>query len=250
MSLERCQWNRNSLMLRPQQGKEERRPFKLQIITQRKMISTSRMKISLWLPNLACLRFNSQIMLINLWNQTARTVVLKLLGRNTGVHALANKTYAIWKPSRPFTLMDLENGYFLARFQNDEDYEKVLAEGPWIIYGQYLTVQPWTMDFRTSQQYRTNMIVWIRFPGLPEYMYKRKILYEIGNLVGKVAKLDFHSATSNKMRFSRITVYVDLKKPLMSLVVVGNKIQVVEYENLPLVCFSCGRFVLVVMQNY
>ncbi|KAE8694275.1 hypothetical protein F3Y22_tig00110785pilonHSYRG00147 [Hibiscus syriacus] len=138
----------------------------------------------------------------------ARTMVLKLLGRNIGLHALTNKTYAIWKPSQPFTLMDLENGYFLARFQNDEDYEKVLAEGPWIIYGQYLTVQPWTMDFQTLQPYPTN-----------------------------VAKLDFYSATSNRRRFARIAVYVDLKKPLVSRVVVGNKIQVVEYENLPLVCF-------------
>ncbi|KAE8672603.1 hypothetical protein F3Y22_tig00111837pilonHSYRG00692 [Hibiscus syriacus] len=56
-----------------------------------------------------------------------RMAVLKLLGRNIGLNALTNKTYAIWKPSRPFTLMDIENGYFLARFQNEADYEKDLA---------------------------------------------------------------------------------------------------------------------------
>ncbi|KAE8654014.1 hypothetical protein F3Y22_tig00117056pilonHSYRG00680 [Hibiscus syriacus] len=53
-----------------------------------------------------------------------RTVVLKLLGKNIGLNALSNKTFTLWKPSQPFNLMDLENGYLLAKFQNDEDYEK------------------------------------------------------------------------------------------------------------------------------
>ncbi|KAE8683912.1 hypothetical protein F3Y22_tig00111166pilonHSYRG00310 [Hibiscus syriacus] len=105
-----------------------------------------------------------------------------------------------------------ENRYFLARFQNDEDYIKVLAEA------------------------------WIRFLGLPEYMYNKKILSSIGSLVGKVAKLHFHKDTSNRRRFALIAVYVDLTKPLISKLEVGNKIQVVEYENLPSIYFSCGRF--------
>ncbi|MBA0766809.1 hypothetical protein Gotri_015813 [Gossypium trilobum] len=44
--------------------------------------------------------------------------------------------------SSPFQLMDIKNGYFLAKFQNKLDCEKVLTEGPWIIFGQYLIVQP------------------------------------------------------------------------------------------------------------
>ncbi|MBA0843807.1 hypothetical protein Goarm_000966 [Gossypium armourianum] len=36
---------------------------------------------------------------------------------------------------------------------NSKDYEKVLSQGPWIIYGQYLTVQPWTMEFNHVQPY-------------------------------------------------------------------------------------------------
>ncbi|MBA0580916.1 hypothetical protein Gorai_023115 [Gossypium raimondii] len=28
-----------------------------------------------------------------------------------------------------------------------DDYEMVLTQGPWVVFGHYLTVQPWTIDF-------------------------------------------------------------------------------------------------------
>ncbi|PPS13907.1 hypothetical protein GOBAR_AA06665 [Gossypium barbadense] len=36
--------------------------------------------------------------------------------------------------------------------------------GPWIIFGQYLTVQPWTKDFSPSQLYPSMVLAWIRLP--------------------------------------------------------------------------------------
>ncbi|KAK5770907.1 hypothetical protein PVK06_047064 [Gossypium arboreum] len=47
-------------------------------------------------------------------NHMQLTVVIKLLRRNIGYNALQNKVTALWKPSQPFNLMDVENGYFLA----------------------------------------------------------------------------------------------------------------------------------------
>lgn len=62
------------------------------------------------------------------------TVVLKLLGLNIIYGVLFNRISNLWKPIQPFQLMDIENGYFLAKFQNNEDYEKVLTQGPWAIF--------------------------------------------------------------------------------------------------------------------
>ncbi|PPR82305.1 hypothetical protein GOBAR_AA38409 [Gossypium barbadense] len=47
------------------------------------------------------------------------------------------------------------------------DCERALSEGPWIILGQYLTVQPWMLAFDPSQAYLSVVMAWIRFPGLP-----------------------------------------------------------------------------------
>ncbi|KAH1056406.1 hypothetical protein J1N35_034471 [Gossypium stocksii] len=83
----------------------------------------------------------------------ACTIVVKLLGRNIEYSAFHNKVCSLWKSTQLFQLMDVENGYFLAKFQNSEDFEKVLCQGLWIVYDQYLMVQPWTVDFSTTKAY-------------------------------------------------------------------------------------------------
>ncbi|PPD78872.1 hypothetical protein GOBAR_DD24210 [Gossypium barbadense] len=80
-------------------------------------------------------------------------VVLNLLGRNIGFVALQNRLYGIWRSSKPFQLMDIENGYFLAKFQSPDDYEKILSQGSRLIFGKYLTVQPWSIDFNPTLPY-------------------------------------------------------------------------------------------------
>ncbi|KAH1038575.1 hypothetical protein J1N35_040318 [Gossypium stocksii] len=138
------------------------------------------------------------------------TMILKLLGRNIGFSILQNRIYSLWKPLSTVHLMDIENGFFLAKFVNKIDYENVLLEGPWIIFGQYLTVQPWTVSFDPTQTFLNVVMSWISFLGLPGYMYKRKILVEIGGLVGKVTKFDMNTNNRVRGRFARIAVVVSM----------------------------------------
>ncbi|XP_017644360.1 uncharacterized protein LOC108485001 [Gossypium arboreum] len=169
-------------------------------------------------------------------------VVLKLLGRNIGFSVLQNKIYSMWKPSAPIHMMDIENDYFLVKFQNKQDCQKAHSEGPWIIFGQYLTVQPWTRAFDSAQAYPSVVKAWIRFLALPIYLYNRKVITEIGELVGKVVKLDMNTDSRSPGRFARMAVYVNLDKPLVSQVLINGRTQKVEYESLSTICFNCGRY--------
>lgn len=72
--------------------------------------------------------------------------------------------------------MNIEHGYFLAKFQNAEDYEKILSQRLWLIFGRYLTVHPWTIDFNSRLPYPNAVLTWIKFPGLPSHLYKKHIL--------------------------------------------------------------------------
>lgn len=83
---------------------------------------------------------------------------------------------------------------------------------------------------------------WIKLPGLPSYFYRQKILKEIESLVGKVAKLDMNTDSKARGRFARLVVYVNLDKPLVSQIFINGRIQRIEYEFLPIVCFQCGRY--------
>ncbi|PPD85295.1 hypothetical protein GOBAR_DD17775 [Gossypium barbadense] len=138
------------------------------------------------------------------------TVILKLLSRNIGFSVLQNKLYNLWRPSVPLHMMDIENGYFLVKFQNKLDCERALPQGPWIIFGQYLTVQTWTLAFDPTQAYPSVVMAWIRFLGLPGYLYNHKIITEIGEMVGKVVKLDMNTDSRTRERFSRMVIYVGL----------------------------------------
>ncbi|KAA3475084.1 LINE-type retrotransposon LIb DNA, Insertion at the S11 site-like protein [Gossypium australe] len=76
------------------------------------------------------------------------------------------------------------------------------------------------------------MLAWIRFPGLPGFLYKKKILEEIGGIIGKVVWLDFNTDSRTRGRFARMVVYVNLDKPLIAQVIVNDLHQKVEYEGL------------------
>ncbi|KAK5771246.1 hypothetical protein PVK06_047436 [Gossypium arboreum] len=155
-------------------------------------------------------------------------VVLKLLGRSIGHVALNNQINSLWKPTKPFHLMDIENGYFFSKFQCTKVFEKVLSRGLWLIYGQYLTIQPWTKDFNPLQPYPRMVMAWIQLLRLLSFLYKRRVLEEIGGTIGKVVKMDFNTDSRTKGRFAQMAVYVNLKNPLVSQVLVNGVLQRVE----------------------
>lgn len=71
------------------------------------------------------------------------TVIVKLLGRRIGFNALHNKVSTSWNLKNWFQLIELENDFFLVRFQNKDDLNWVIFGGPWVIFGHYLFVRPW-----------------------------------------------------------------------------------------------------------
>lgn len=115
-----------------------------------------------------------------LFKDMESTVVLKLLGRNIGYNALYNRILNLWRPSKPYHLMDIANGYFFVKFQVMDDYNKALTQDPWTIYGQYLTVQSWTKEFNPMQAFPSSVMAWIRLPNLLRYLYKKQIFRLLG----------------------------------------------------------------------
>ncbi|MBA0591138.1 hypothetical protein Gorai_019823 [Gossypium raimondii] len=65
-----------------------------------------------------------------LFKEMELTIILKLLGRSIGYNAFHNRILSIWKLAKPFHLMDITNGCFLVKFQDNEDYNRVLTQGP------------------------------------------------------------------------------------------------------------------------
>ncbi|XP_039015879.1 uncharacterized protein LOC120146360 [Hibiscus syriacus] len=109
----------------------------------------------------------------------------RLLGRVVGYKTLMNRIGLIWQLQGQYQVIDLENEYFLVKFEREQEYIHVLMEGPWTIYGSYLTVQPWSRTFSTSEKHPSHVIVWVRLPGLPYRYYSKAIFRRIASVIGQ-----------------------------------------------------------------
>ena len=169
-------------------------------------------------------------------------VVVKLLGRKIGYRQLRMKLQMLWKPIGQCKLIDLDDDCFLVRFKEDLDYQNALLNGPWVIYGHYLLVQPRTPSFKTHEHVINQVMGWVRLPKLPARYYHKSIIRSIGSVFGEVIKVDYNTDSGDRGKFARFAVNIDLTKPLIPKIQVDGEIIFVEYEGLPTICFNCGRY--------
>ncbi|XP_024043278.1 uncharacterized protein LOC112099971 [Citrus clementina] len=170
------------------------------------------------------------------------SVVVKILGRNLGYRVLSSRLNRIWSSTTGFEIIDLANDYFLIRFNNNNDLEYALTEGPWTVMGHYLSVQKWSPDFDVVNNKINRIVAWIRLSKMNIQFYHKNIIRRLGHIIGLVIKIDNNTVTAQRGKFARLAVELDLQKPLVSQFNLEGRIQKVEYENLPTICFGCGKF--------
>ncbi|CAI0476135.1 unnamed protein product [Linum tenue] len=85
------------------------------------------------------------------------------------------------------------------------------------------------------------MIVCVHLPELKIHFYHKEVLTSLGNLIARTIKLDYHTLTQQRAKFVRLAVEVDISKPLVPRIWLDDDWQPVVYENLPVVCFECGK---------
>ncbi|KAL9416731.1 hypothetical protein AB3S75_039842 [Citrus x aurantiifolia] len=170
------------------------------------------------------------------------TVVVKLLGRMIGYKALCSRLEILWPNIGGYSVIDLDNGYFLVKLRKEGEADFVLTEGPWLVAGHYLTVQPWSPHFDSSNEKIDKITAWIRLPGMPLHYYHKKIIRMLGHVIEKVIKIDYNTELATRGKFARIAVEVSLGSPLISQFLLDGRIQRIEYEALPTICFGCGKY--------
>ncbi|KAJ4838403.1 hypothetical protein Tsubulata_017433 [Turnera subulata] len=171
--------------------------------------------------------------------QTA--VVVKLLDRPIGYKARHSKLQLLWQPKGAFKILDLENNFYLVRFRDEEDYLHALVGGPWTIFGNVLSVQPWTKDFRATSGKIDKVMVWVQFPDFPVNRYHSKVFSLLGDLVGRTVKLDDNALNPKRAKFAKVSVCINLNVPLPGTVELEGEEIKVRYEGLPNICITCRR---------
>ncbi|KAI9089743.1 hypothetical protein K1719_029036 [Acacia pycnantha] len=106
----------------------------------------------------------------------------------------------------------------------------------------YLNVARWRPEFCPKNEKIESVMAWVRLPYLPAPLFDKKFLLNLGNAIGKVIRLDIHTAQRARGKFARLCVELDLTKPLIPEFRVENQTLSVVYESLGLLCNKCGWF--------
>nr|POE44962.1 uncharacterized protein CFP56_79677 [Quercus suber] len=171
----------------------------------------------------------------------SKAIIIKLVGRTIGLSYLQSKLIQLWKPSGRMDCVDLTYGFFLVRFYSKEDLDNMIKKGPWFIGDHFLSLRAWEPFFKPSAANVSLVAVWVRLNELPIELYEPEVLKQIGENIGKVLRIDFHTVMEARGKNARLCIQVDLNKPLINTVIIGRIEQGVMYEGIQRLCFSCGR---------
>ncbi|XP_061355099.1 uncharacterized protein LOC133299632 [Gastrolobium bilobum] len=169
-------------------------------------------------------------------------LIVKLLGKKVGVMYMKIKLESLWAKSGSIVVADLGNDFFSVKFANLEDLSIALTGGPWVLMGHYLAIRKWEPGFNPHKANIHRVAAWIRLPGIPQEFCEYPFLNHLGNIIGKVIKVDKNTSTGERGKFARVCVDLDLSKPLRGEYFLEDDTFKVEYEGLYLICLKCGRY--------
>ena len=117
-------------------------------------------------------------------------LVVKVLGLFLRFTTMREKLKVIWRLAAGFEIMDVGNGYFMVKFDNHEDREKVIKDGPWMINDHYLALKKWPLDFNPHDECFRRTMVWVRFPCLNLMYYDEQIIKRVALGIRKPVQVD------------------------------------------------------------
>nr|XP_023882722.1 uncharacterized protein At4g02000-like [Quercus suber]POE72678.1 uncharacterized protein CFP56_18678 [Quercus suber] len=176
----------------------------------------------------------------SIWASWTNEIIVKVFGKNVGYNYLRSKLLDLWKLNGRVDMVDLGRDFFLLRFLVDEDLEAVLKKGPWFVGGHFLSIRKWEANFKPSKASISSMAVWVRLNELPLEYYEATMLRQIGQALRTILRVDTHTALEARGRYARLCIQVDMNKPLVTNVLIGQRSQPVVYERLNQLCFDCG----------
>lgn len=148
------------------------------------------------------------------------------------------------KISPDFVISKLNPRHLLLRFDNDEDFMKLLLQKNLYIRGFLFHFFRWTPDFSFDMDPPT-VPVWIGFPDLPANLYHEECLYSIAGNFGSVLRIHDRSLSMTDTSEALVCVEMDLSAKSRERIWIdldGTGFwQKVNYNRVPLLCSYCHK---------
>ncbi|CAL1370229.1 unnamed protein product [Linum trigynum] len=106
----------------------------------------------------------------------------------------------------------------------------------------YITVRPWRRNFNPQWAEVATTMIWARLPGLLREFINKEAVERIAGKIGRPVRVDNATETGDRGKFARVSVEVDLTKPLLSQYKIEGITYYIEYEGLFRICTECGKY--------
>lgn len=141
-------------------------------------------------------------------------IIIKLLGKSINFFTLQSRLHREWKTEKDFDIIDVGLGYYVVRFYNSNDCQKILTGGPYKIFDHYLTIQPWEPNFQPAKAKIPKTAIWIHLESAPMEQFTGPILRYLASTLGKPIKVDYTTMLATRGKFARVCVEMDLSQTL------------------------------------
>ncbi|CAN0880333.1 Putative ribonuclease H protein At1g65750 [Linum grandiflorum] len=133
---------------------------------------------------------------------------MRTLGRSFSHSFMTSRLQAMWARQGWVSVWDVEAGNFVARFEEESDFNRALCEGPWLVSDHYVISEEWRPNFEPGYAQVHKIRAWVRLPSLPLEYFDAEILSMIGDKLGKTVRIDILgiTATQNLGRYLGIPI--------------------------------------------
>ena len=174
-----------------------------------------------------------------------RSLVGRLIGTKVANYTgVKNFTNHAWGYPRNLVVTELGPNIFQFQFDVDEEREKVLMGGPWVLDNQVLVIKNWEMGCERKPQFFRYTYLWVQVWNLPVHWLCRTVGIKVGKLFKSVREVIVPPGGGKEGRHMKILVEVDVQKPLLRGTLVKlegvNTWVDFKYERCPDFCYNCG----------
>ncbi|KAL0399881.1 UNVERIFIED_CONTAM: hypothetical protein Sradi_2331400 [Sesamum radiatum] len=180
--------------------------------------------------------------LIDVRTKLGHCLVGYIAGKFPGLKAIGalSKTWGA-------TFQQHASGWLVFKFATEEDMQRVVAGGPYFIFGRPLMLKTMPACFGFQEDDISLTPVWATLPSLPLECWNPNALSKIGSKLGNPMAMDSLTMNMERISYARILVEVDASKELIDQVEFilpdgTTRKQPVRYEFTPKFCTTCNRF--------
>ncbi|XP_016451197.1 uncharacterized protein LOC107775908 [Nicotiana tabacum] len=174
----------------------------------------------------------------------SRALIGNVIVGNPTFKEMLKFIYRVWNyVSTPQVFLH-NNGYFIFKFNNEEDKEAILKQGPYTFNYRPFILKQWDPEFQMNKEPTQLIPIWVMFPNLLIQFWAPGNLERITSCIGKPICIDKLTAQEQRIAYARILIEIDISQPLPESISLElpdgtHYSQNIEYEWKPLFYQDC-----------